>query len=98
MCKLFFKQIILKEEKKGTFANEVRKYAKTVYITPARQRGDKTATFSASDLHEGLKYKNRFPLVCGAIDAKKFCEFARVKLAKRSGPRQSATTRWTFEV
>jgi len=36
--------------------------------------------------------------VCSAIDAKKFEEFARVKLVKREGDKQGASARWTFKV
>jgi len=95
----FFKR---KEPKKvverGFYADEVRKYARTNFITPARQKGEKRVTFSATDLHEGLKYQERYPLVCSAIDAAKFLVFAKVKLIKRTGPKQSSTVKWTFEV
>ena len=83
---------------KQATADGVRKYAKVNYITPARQRGEQRVTFSAADLHRGLNLHARFPLVCAAIDAKKFEEFARVKLVKREGVKQGASARWTFKV
>lgn len=86
------------EPKDHSDADEIRKYAKVKFVTPARQKGEKTVAFSAYDIHKGLGYNSRMPAVCSAIDAKKFAEFARVKLVKRSGPRQGAATRWTFEI
>ncbi len=98
MFKLFKKPLFAVKEKEHSNADEIRKYAKSVFITPARQRGDKSVSFSASDIHAGLGYKARFPAVCSAIDAKKFSEFARVDLVKRSGPKQGATAKWTFKM
>ena len=79
-------------------ADNVRKYAKVTFVTPARQRGEKKVTFTAADVHRGLKLAARYPLVCSSIDAKKFEEFARVKLVKREGVKQGASARWTFNV
>lgn len=84
-------------EKKAT-ADGVRKYAKVTFVTPARQRGEQRVTFSAADLHRGLQLHARYPLVCAAIDAKKFEEFARVKLVKREGVKQGAAAKWTYKV
>jgi len=83
---------------KHATADSVRKYAKSNFVTPARQRSEQRVTFSAADLHRGLELHARFPLVCDAIDAKKFEEFARVKLVKREGVKQGASAKWTFKV
>jgi hypothetical protein len=78
-------------------AEEVRRYA-LKQIQAARLRGEKTITLTASDIHKGLGLKSRFPLVCSAIDADKFLDFASVILIKRDGPRQSSTVRWVFDL
>lgn len=98
MFNFFRKPVKSNDKKEGSSADEIRKYAKSAFITPARQRGDKTVTFSASDIHAGMLEKELFPAICKAIDAKKFCEFARVKLVKRSGTKQGATAKWTFGI
>lgn len=98
MCKLFKRPEAEKNEKYGSFSDEVRKFARTTFITPARMQGKRTVSFSSSEIHEGLKYENRYPLVCSAIDAQKFCKFAKVKLVNRSGPKASSTVRWTYEI
>lgn len=81
-----------------TTADDVRQYAVTAIILPAKRRGMKTVTFSSSDVHNGMGLAERFPLVCSAIDAKKFEEFAGVLLVNRKGPKQSSTVKWTFEI
>jgi hypothetical protein len=79
-------------------ADAIRKFAKTNYIITARQKHEKKAAFTAREIHQGLKLTSRYPLVCGSIDARKFEEFARVKLIKREGPKQGASARWTFKI
>lgn len=79
-------------------ANDVRNFALKNLIKPARQRGEKTVSFTSSDIHNGMGLKSRFPLVCSAIDAEKFQEFASVILIKRDGPKQSSTVRWVFDL
>jgi 5-methylcytosine-specific restriction enzyme B len=96
--KWFKKPIPEKQTQKHSNADEIRKYAKIKYIIPARQKGEKTASFTAADVHSGLGLKNSYPNVCSAIDSKKFREFARVKQVKRSGPERSSTVKWTFKV
>lgn len=79
-------------------SDEIRKYAKAHFVIPARKKGETRVSFSAKDLHQGLDLVSRYPLVCSAIDSKKFCEFARVQLTKRDGPQQGAAARWTFKI
>ena len=81
-----------------TTADEVREYALVALIKPARRRGEKTLTFTSSDIHDGMGIKSRFPLVCSAIDAEKFLEYASVVLTRRDGPKQSSTVRWVFDL
>jgi hypothetical protein len=96
--KLFGKTEPETEKQTLTHADEIRKYAKTHYVIPARQRHEKRVIFTASDIHHGLKLSSRYPLVCGSIDARKFKTFARVELIKREGPKQGASARWTFKI
>lgn len=96
--KLFRKTDQQTEKQKGSQSDEIRKYAKTHYIISARQKHEKRAVFTASDIHHGLKLIERYPQVCSAIDAGKFKDFARVELIKREGPKQGASARWTFKI
>jgi len=79
-------------------ADKVREYALITFIKPARNRGDKTVTFTATDIHKGMALQERFPLVCSAIDTDKFLEYASVNLVIREGPKQSSTVRWVFDL
>ena len=85
-------------EDRGASADNIRKYAKVTFITPARQRNEKRVTFSAMDIHRGLNPPTAYPLICNAIDAKKIADFARVELVKREGVKQGASAKWTFKV
>ena len=79
-------------------ANEVREYAFVAFIKPARRRGESKTSFSSGNIHEGMGLINRFPLVCSAIDADKFLEYASVALLSRDGPPQSSTAKWVFNL
>lgn len=79
-------------------ADQIRKYTLDTFILPARLRGEKLVSFSATQIHDGMELEQRFPAVCGAIDAEKFLDYAGVVLVKREGPFQSSTSQWAFEV
>jgi len=96
--RLFRKSELKTGKEKFSQADEIRKYAKTHYIIPARQKHQKRAVFAASDIHHGLKLTSRYPLVCSSLDSRKFKDFARVELIKREGPNQGASARWTFKI
>ncbi len=78
-------------------ANEVRKFALGL-IQTARQRGEHKISFSALEISKGLDIKQRFPLICSAIDADNFLDYASVILIKREGPKQSSSVRWLFDL
>lgn len=79
-----------------SFADDVRAYAFERFIAPARARGARSATVRARDVHDGLRYSSRFPLVCTALGSKKFQDEYGVKLSKIDGPIQSSTTAFTY--
>jgi hypothetical protein len=96
--RLFRKTELKTDKEKFNQADEIRKYAKTHYIIPARQKHQKRVVVTASDIHQGLKLTGRYPLVCSSIDSRKFKDFSRVELIKREGPNQGASARWTFKI
>lgn len=77
-----------------TTADEVREYIFVALIKPARRRGENKITFSSGNIHKGMGLRDRFPLVCSAIDAKIFLDYASVALVNRDGPQQSSTVKW----
>jgi len=96
--KLFRKKGVKTEKQKVSQSDEIRKYAKTHFIIPSRQKHEKRVVFTASDIHHGLKLTGQYPQVCSSIDARKFKVFARVELIKREGPKQGSSARWTFKI
>lgn len=83
----------------GSLAEQIRRYVRDQIVEPARQRGQKTVTFTASEIHNGLGLReNRMPSVCQAIDTPIFLDYASVTLVRREGPQLSTTAKWTFAV
>lgn len=84
--------------KKKSMGDEIRKYAKTKYIIPARNKKEARVSFTAAELDKGMGLSGKHAMICSAIDAKKFLDFARVALIRREGPGQGAAAKWTFKV
>ena len=97
--KKWFKKPVQKDGKKKIMvSDEIRKHVKSKFIIPARLKKEPRVTFTAADIARGMNLDNRYPMICMAIDTKKFLDFARVELIRREGPGQSSTAKWTFKV
>ena len=79
-------------------ADQIREHVVATYIQPARNSKRSEATFKSGEVHDALELTMRYSAVCGAIDAKKFTDQNNLRLLKRTGPDQGATTEWTFAV
>ena len=79
-------------------ADRIRHFVKTNRIEPARERGEKTVSLIAGDIHRELDLDNRMPAVCEALDAEKFMDYARVTVIERSGPRMGSSATWIFSL
>lgn len=77
-------------------AVRIREFVLDEVIESARAQGRATVAVRAGDVHAALGLQDRHPAVCGALDAHKFLDFARVTLVRRTGPRQSSTVEWVF--
>lgn len=96
--KWFAKPVPNKPVKKTMISDEIRKHVKSKFIIPARLKKESRITFTAADIAKGMSLENRFPMICMAIDTKKFLDYARVELIRREGPGQSSTAKWTFKI
>jgi hypothetical protein len=78
----------------------VRQHARDKYISVARRRGQKTFTVNVGAVHRTLGLRNRVPLVCAALESKKFLKENNLRLVARTGPQsgQSTTVDFTFEL
>jgi hypothetical protein len=79
-------------------ADDVRKYCLDNLVEPARRRGEKELTVRAGDVHTAMGYKNRMPLVCAALGAKKFEASAGVERVSLTGPTNGANAMFTFRL
>src|SRR5690349_2799619 len=79
-------------------AKQVRDYAFFTFILPARRRDEKTVSFSANFIHNGMALVDKYSLVCRSIDDDKFPQDANVILIRRDGPKESSIVSWTFKI
>lgn len=78
----------------------VREHARDAYIRSARRRGLSRFQVNVGEVHRALKLHNRIPLVCAALQSKKFLKENRLQLVGRTGPPsgQSTTVTLTYEI
>ena len=96
--KLFHKKETEPTVIKRNQSDEVRKFVKQHFIIPARAARQERIIITAGEIAKSMKLQERMPMVCGALDAKKFEEFARVKVIRREGPKQSSAAKWTLKI
>lgn len=77
-------------------SDTVRRYCVTNYLQPARARGDYTFSINSGDVHQALKFANKYPLVCSAIGAERFESEYNVSRLAITGPLNSSRTIFTF--
>jgi|SRR5678815_2078187 hypothetical protein len=81
-------------------STDVRNFVITHYIQPAQERGERTVSVIAGDIHKALQLKNRVPLVCTALRSRRFLVENHLRLMDVSGPPSglSTTVKFTFEL
>ena len=79
-------------------ADQVRQYCNEKIVDPARTRGDRLIAIRAGDIHKAMGYRNRMPLVCAALGAKKFEENSKIKRVSITGPTNGANAIFTFQI
>lgn len=77
-------------------ADRVRQYSSKHYIEPARRRGDTTVRIVAGDVHKGVHFSNRVPVVCQALKSRKFMDENGLELEKLEGPPSGLSTKAAF--
>ena len=80
-------------------SDAVRRHAVDTYIAPARRRRERTVSVNVGAVHKALRLGNRVPLVCTALEARKFQLENRIRLISKTGPAsgQSTTVTFTYE-
>lgn len=67
-------------------------------IKTARSQGRRTVTIRASEVARLMNLSNRYPNICGALDSQQFQRLAGGRLLQRTGPAQSSSVTWTYEL
>ncbi len=81
-----------------TLADAIRGFAYVNFINPARNKGEKTVTIRAGDVHDAMDLESKMPSVCGAIGTNKFLKQYNLSLENREGPTCGANVYFTFEL
>jgi len=82
----------------ASLADQAREYVVKAIVEPARRAGERTVTVRAGDVQRALRWWNRAPSVCSALDAREFQRVSRTRLIERRGPAQSTTAEWVLEL
>ena len=85
-------------DQRTTTADRIRDYAESRFFDPARDAGQSIVEISAREIHDALGLRNAFPSVCQALGGRKIAELCRVNLTRRTGPSNSSTTAYVYEL
>jgi hypothetical protein len=66
-------------------ADGIRLFVEANYITTARAQGEKCIPISARDVHDRMRFQNRYPKVCQVLSGKKLQQNANIELIKTVG-------------
>ena len=79
-------------------ADRIRDFALEHYVSPARASGASEISIRAGDLHNEMGLEHRHPAVCGALRIERFHQEHHLELIREEGPRQGASTTFTFRL
>lgn len=79
-----------------TGAESIRDHAIKEYVSPARQRRDKTFSINVGRVHRDLGLNNLVPSVCSALASKKFLTETHLELISKTGPPSGKSTSVTY--
>jgi hypothetical protein len=80
-------------------ADEIREFALTRYIGPARKRGEWAVTIRAGDVHKEMGLKlNQLPGVCSALGTNTFETQCDARRISADGPLAGANLLLTFRL
>ena len=79
-------------------SDHVRALLLDTVVIPARRSGQHIVSVAVSDLSRHLGWKNRFPLICGALTRKAFLHEEGLEIERVSDPCPSSTVIFTFRL
>lgn len=79
-------------------ADFIREFVYKNYIQPAQGKGERMITIRAGDVARRLGLYHRIPNICDVLGGKKLQVMCGIRLLERSGPPQSTTTKFTYQI
>lgn len=79
-----------------TDTDRVREYVRREYIEPARARRQSTVRVVAGEVQKAVRLTNRVPLVCQALNSRKFLIENQLTIEKKEGPPSGMSTTVAF--
>jgi hypothetical protein len=79
-------------------ADRIRRFTLSHYVVPARNRGKKTVTVRAGDVHAQMSLHGQHANVCQAMRGDKFLNLANVKLKSFRGSLAGANAYFTYQL
>jgi len=79
-------------------ADRIRRFILSHYVAPARNRGEKTVTVRAGDVHAQMSLHGQHANVCQALRGNKFLHMANVKLKSFKGAQAGANAYFTYQL
>lgn len=79
-------------------ADRIRRFVLENYIQPARAAGQRSVMVRVGDVNTAMGLNSRQAAIAGAVGAKKFEQYAHVRLLSREGPHMGANLIFTFEI
>jgi hypothetical protein len=86
----------VKEEMAMRLSDSVLQFVKENYARPARAKAQLVIEVRAGDVHSGLQWSRRVPLVCAALNSKKLQKASGLELIERSGPPSGQSTTMVY--
>lgn len=79
-----------------TPSESVRHYFVSEYLIPAKSKGIKRFSVRAGDVHGALRFHNRVPAVCQALQSEKLLTENGLRIVEKTGPPSGLSTTVTF--
>ena len=79
-------------------ADRIRRFILSHYVVPARNRGERTVTVRAEDVHAQMSLHSQHANVCQAMRGDKFLNLANVKLKSFRGSLAGANAYFTYQL
>lgn len=77
-------------------SESVLQFVQESYVRPARRQSRPTIEIKAGEIHAGLRWSRRVPLVCAALNSRKLQRAAGLELIEKLGPPSGQSTTMVF--